>query len=186
MHDALADLAAWAWARHHNEWSWYVRPLFLIPYCWFAWRRSAAGLALTLLLLATSMAWFPAPAEPSAMAVAILAAERAYLLAPWGVAKVAVALLVPLSFAALALAFWRRSLAWGAVVLNAMPLAKIGWTFAVLPREGAAYHLVPALLGLVACNLALGAALAWRARVSRSRAAGRPAPQVPPPAGRAE
>jgi hypothetical protein len=169
MTDALAELAAWAWARHHNEWSWYVRPLFLIPYCWFAWRRSLSGILLTLVLLASSMAWFPAPAEPSAMAVEILAAERAYLLAPWGWAKVAVALLVPLSFAALALAFWRRSILWGLVVLNAMPVAKVAWTFVVFPREGALYHLVPAALGLVACNLVLGGA-AWWAR--RRRAAG--------------
>ncbi len=185
MGDALADLAAWAWARHHNEWSWYLRPLFLIPYCWFAWRRSLAGLALTLVLLATSMAWFPAPAEPSARAVAILATERDYLLAPWGAAKLAVALLVPISFAALALAFWRRSLAWGAVVLNAMPLAKIAWTFVVFPQEDAAYHLVPALAGLLACNAALGMALWWRGRITRGRAADRPGPPAPPPAGRA-
>jgi hypothetical protein len=183
--DALAELAAWAWARHHNEWSWYVRPLFLIPYCWFAWRRSAAGLVLTLALLASSMAWFPAPAVPSARAIAILAAERDYLMAPWGAAKIGVALLVPLSFAALGLAFWRRSLAWGAVVLNAMPLAKIAWTFAVFPPEDAAYHLVPALAGLLACNAALAAALWWRARVRAAAAAGRRGPAAPPPADRA-
>ncbi len=124
----------------------------------------------------------PAPAEPSARAVEILAAERAYLLAPWGVAKVAVALLVPLSFVALALAFWRRSVVWGLVVLNAMPLAKIGWTFAVFPREGALYHLVPAALGLVACNLAIGAAVWW---FRRRMVAGHPGLAGPPPAGRA-
>lgn len=171
MMDALAEIAAWAWARHHNEWSWYIRPLFLIPYCWFAWRRSAAGLALTLAMLITSMAWFPAPAEPSARAVEILAAERAYLLAPWSLAKLAVALLVPISFAALALAFWRRSLGWGLLVLNAMPITKIAWTFVVFPREGAVYHLLPAAIGLVACNLAVGAG-AWRLR--RRQAAGHP------------
>jgi hypothetical protein len=182
MPEAVGELAAWAWARHHNEWSWYLRPLFLIPYCWFAWRRSVAGLVATLVLLATSMAWFPAPAEPSARAVEILAAERDYLLGPWGPAKVAVALLVPVSFAALALAFWRRSVAWGAVVLNAMPLAKIAWTFAVFPHEGALYHLVPALAGLVVCN----AALVWAVRIRRRRAAGRPAQPAPPRAGRVQ
>ena len=47
--DLLQSFAEWAWARHHNPWSWYVRPLFLLPFCWCAWRRSPAGLALTLL-----------------------------------------------------------------------------------------------------------------------------------------
>jgi hypothetical protein len=67
--DILSDFAAWAWARHHNEWSWYIRPLFLIPFCWFAWRRSLVGTGLTLFALATSMFWFPAPRVPSPMAL---------------------------------------------------------------------------------------------------------------------
>lgn len=96
--DALHDFAAWAWARHHNEWSWYIRPLFLIPFCWFAWRRSLAGVGLTLLALATSMFWFPAPAVPSPMAMQLLAAERAYLFGEWTWWKIAVALLIPATF----------------------------------------------------------------------------------------
>ena len=41
----------------------------------------------------------------------MLASERAYLTADWTLWKVLIALLVPLTFAALGLAFWRRSLA---------------------------------------------------------------------------
>lgn len=160
----IEDLAAWAWARHHNEWSWWIRPFFLLPWCWFAWRRSAAGLALTFVALVTSMAWFPAPEVPSAMTIAVLAAERDYLLGPWGPAKIAVALLVPASLAALAVAFWRRSFAWGVAVLNAMVLTKIAWTFVIFPTEGALHHLVPAAAGLLGCNLALAIAWRWRAR----------------------
>ncbi|WP_198374920.1 hypothetical protein [Neoroseomonas rubea] len=157
---AVEDLAAWAWARHHNEWSWWIRPFFLLPYCWFAWRRSLAGILLTLVALLTSMAWFRAPAAPSPMAVAVLAAERDYLLGPWGPAKIAVALLVPGTLAALAIAFWRRSFAWGVAVVNAMVLAKIAWTFVVFTGEGALHHLTPAAFGLLACNLVL--LVAWR------------------------
>lgn len=156
----VEEIAAWAWARHHNEWSWWIRPFFLLPWCWFAWRRSLAGLALTLVALLTSMAWFPAPEIPSPLAVEVLAAERDYLLGPWGPAKVAVALLVPGTLAALAIAFWRRSFAWGIAVVNAMVLAKIAWTFAIFTAEGALHHLAPAAFGLAACNLAL--IIAWR------------------------
>jgi len=186
VHEPLAELAAWAWARHHNEWSWYIRPLFLIPFCWFAWRRSLAGLIVTVLALPTSMVWFPAPTQPSALATEVLAAELAYLRAPWNGWKVAVALLVPLGFTALALAFWRRSLAWGLVVLNALPLAKIAWSFVVFSREGALHHLVPAGIGLLACNVAVVAALWWRRRFRRGAAVDRPTPPGPPPAGRAK
>jgi hypothetical protein len=160
MAEALSDFAAWAWARHHNEWSWYIRPLCLLPYCWFAWRRSLAGLLLTILALATSMFWFSAPEAPSALAVEVLAAERDYLLGPWTWWKAAIAALVPLTLLALALAFWRRSFLWGVAVVNAMALSKIAWTFAFFSREGALYHLVPAALGLAACNLFLLSA--WR------------------------
>ena len=58
------EVAAWAWARHHNILSWYIRPLFLLPFCFFAYRRSLLGIGVTLVALATSMAWFPAPREP--------------------------------------------------------------------------------------------------------------------------
>lgn len=158
MEQVLSDFAGWAWARHHNEWSWYIRPLFLIPFCWFAWRRSIAGITFTLVALATSMFWFPAPDVPSPMALELLAAEREYLLGPWSWWKIAVALLIPATFTALALAFWHRSFLWGVVVVNVIVLTKVAWSFVVFSIEGAFYHLVPAALGLVICNGILGAA----------------------------
>ena len=58
------------------------------------------------------------------------------------------------TFAALALAFWRRSFFWGLLVVNAMVLIKIGWTGAVFDRAAFLAHLVPALIGLGLCKLA--------------------------------
>ena len=57
----MADIWDWVWQRHHNELSWYVRPLFRLPLAWFAYRRSGWGIVLTLVALATSMFGFPAP-----------------------------------------------------------------------------------------------------------------------------
>jgi hypothetical protein len=161
--EMLQELAAWAWARHHNPLSWYIRPLFLLPFCWFAWRRSAGGIALTLLALATSMAWFPAPQDPPAGVVEMLEAERRYLAGAWTLPKILVALLVPLSLAGLATAFWHRSPGWGLAVVNAMVLTKIAWSFVVSPLGGALAHLAPALLGLAVVDAALLAAW-WRWR----------------------
>lgn len=64
-HPPDEDLAfcGWAWERHHNPLSWYIRPLFWLPFAFFAYRRSALGMVLTLLALATSMFWFPPPAH---------------------------------------------------------------------------------------------------------------------------
>ncbi len=121
----------WAWARHHNVLSWYIRPLFLLPFCYFAYRRSLLGIIITILTLATSMFWFPAPEKVSPAVLSALQAEKEYLLSPWNVWKLLLALLVPASFIFLAAAFWRHSYLLGLIVINSMVLIKILWTFAV-------------------------------------------------------
>ncbi|MGL4439939.1 MAG: hypothetical protein ACRCUE_11745 [Bosea sp. (in: a-proteobacteria)] len=153
--DAAGELAQWAWARHHNTWSWYVRPLFLLPLCWFAWRRSLAGIALTLLALISSMAWFPAPSEPDPAVTAMLAAERAYLTGPWTWWKLALAALVPLSLGLLVAAVWCRSLTLGLWIITAIMAVKVTWTFVFAPLDGAMAHLAPALGGFAVCLVAI-------------------------------
>lgn len=162
MMEWLNELAAWAWARHHNELSWYIRPLFLLPFAYFAYKRSGWGIALTLVALATSMAWFPAPEHPTAGATEFLAAEREYLLGEWTIAKIAVSLLVPLMLGGLAAALWRRSLVWALVAINGGGLSKITWAFVVSDTAGALQHLYPAAAGLVVVNAVL--LVVWRRR----------------------
>lgn len=169
MAEFLADVASWAWARHHNVLSWYVRPLFFLPFCWFAYRRSATGMALTLVALATSMAWFPAPAHRDPAVVHFLQVERDYLLGEWTTAKIAMSLTVPLTFAALAAALWRRSLTWAFVVVNAASLFKIGWSYWFDESgTGADAFVVPALVGLAVVDV--GLLVAARRRRHRANA----------------
>jgi hypothetical protein len=149
---STGDFVAWAWERHHNVLSWYIRPLFLLPFCFFAYKRSLWGMTLTLLALATSMFWFPAPGEASTAVKEMLGAERKYLTANWTLWKVLMALVVPATFAALGLAFWKRSLVYGLVVINAAILIKVGWTFVFGTQAGAMSHLPAAVLGLVICD----------------------------------
>jgi len=161
------EFVAWAWERHHNVLSWYIRPLFLLPFCFFAYKRSLWGMTLTLLALATSMFWFPAPGESSTAVKEMLGAEREYLTANWTLWKVLLALVVPATFAALGLAFWKRSLVYGLAVINAAVLIKVGWTFAFGTEAGAMSHLPAALLGLAVCDvLVLYAMRRLRARTS--------------------
>jgi hypothetical protein len=167
------EFVAWAWARHHNVLSWYVRPLFILPFCFFAYRRSLLGIVLTLLALATSMFWFPAPEHASPAVNEMLRAEEAYLTANWTHWKVLIALLVPLTFAALGLAFWKRSLVWGLAVVNVAILFKIAWTFLFSTEAGAMSHLPAAVLGLVVCD----ALILYIMRSIRARSSyGRPRP----------
>jgi hypothetical protein len=164
------EFVAWAWARHHNILSWYVRPLFLLPFCFFAYRRSLLGIVLTLLALATSMFWFPVPENSSPAVNEMLASEREYLTTDWTLWKVSIALLVPLTFAALGLTFWKRSLVWGLAVVNAAILFKIGWTFLFSTEAGAMSHLPAAVLGLALCDaLILYFIRRMRARASYGR-----------------
>ena len=146
------EFIAWAWERHHNVLSWYIRPLLLLPFCYFAYRRSLFGIVLTLVALATSMFWFPAPETTSPAVREMLAAEEEYLTANWTLWKVLIALLVPVSFAALGLAFWKRSLVWGLAIINGAILFKIGWTFVFSTEAGAMSHLPAAVLGLAVCD----------------------------------
>jgi hypothetical protein len=67
-----------------------------------------------VIALATSMFWFPAPAQPDPRAIKMLESEREYLLGTWTIWKIVIALLISAGLGLLALAFWKRSvwLAW--------------------------------------------------------------------------
>ncbi len=148
----LETFGEWAWARHHNLLSWYVRPLFLLPLAWFACRRSGWGIVATLVALASSTFWFPAPSVPDPRAEEFLAFERDWLTGDWTAGKIGLTLLVPASLTAFCLAFWRRSLTWGLVLLNAMAVGKLAWGVVFGAGTGWAMT-VPALVGLAACDL---------------------------------
>jgi hypothetical protein len=161
--DVLSDFLAWAWARHHNVLSWYIRPLFLIPYIFFAYRRSWKGLVLTVLALASSMFWFPAPATADPAVERFLQAEREYLLGPWTFSKVMFSLTVPAFFGLLAAAFWKRSWWWGVAVINLGALGKIAWSVAEGGSAGWAV-LIPAVIGMLVCNAAVYVGVRYTSR----------------------
>jgi hypothetical protein len=148
------DFLSWAWARHHNILSWYIRPLFIIPYIYFAYKRNWLGLIGTVIALLTSMFWFPAPATADPLVDQFLEVERLYILGPLTAAKVFLWLAVPLFFFLLALAFWKRSWWWGAVVINLAALAKVIWSVVQGDESGWAV-LLPAVIGVLICDAAV-------------------------------
>lgn len=140
----------WAFERHQNMLSWYIRPLFIIPFCYFAYKRSWAGISVTIFLLFTSMLWFPTPDVVSEEALQFLQLEMDYLNSSWGLAKVLMTLLVPLSLIALGAAFWKRNLLFGLSVIVLIAVAKILWS-AVFGGEAGMSILAPAIVGLIVC-----------------------------------
>ena len=159
----LNDFLSWVWDRHHNELSWYVRPLFLLPFCYFAYRRSVWGIVVTLLVFPTSLFWFPAPENPSPRVEGYLAWERQFLTEGSVTARVALALLVIGFFVTLATAFWKRSWLWGLAVLNAGTLLKVVWSVAFGGAAGWA-SLAPSLFTLAVTDAGILLAARWSKR----------------------
>jgi hypothetical protein len=144
------ELFDWAFTRHQNQMSWYIRPLFLIPFCFFAYRRSLAGIFGTMFLLVTSMIWFPVPAEVNSKVSDFLAMEMEYLTGNWGTTKILITILVPVSLSVLAMALWKRSLWMGISTLIFIAVAKMLWSV-VFGGESGKSVIIPAMIGLVIC-----------------------------------
>ena len=169
--ELLSDFLSWVWARHHNEVSWYVRPLFLLPFCFFAYRRSLTGILVTLLILPTSLFWFSAPENPSPRVEGYLAWERQFLTEGSVVARVALLVLVIAFSVALAAAFWRRSWLWGLAVINAGTLLKVIWSVAFGGAAGWA-SLAPSLFTLAVTDAAILLAMRfWGRHLGRGEGA---------------
>ena len=78
----------WAFARHHNIGSWYMRPLFIVPMVYFALRKSYAGVTLSIFCLFTSMFWFAVPEQTDPKVLSFLAYEMDYLKGTWNTKKI--------------------------------------------------------------------------------------------------
>lgn len=141
----------WVFDRHHNQWSWYIRPIFLIPFCFFAYKRSWAGISITVFCLFTSMFWFNRPEVVTDDVKAFLQFEKDWLYGAWDYKKILLLSTVPVSFIALGFAFWKRSLFMGLGVVVLMATGKIVWSIQNAGESGKSI-LIPALLGLVLCS----------------------------------
>ncbi len=140
----------WVFDRHHNQWSWYIRPIFLIPFCFFAYKHSWSGISITIFALFTSMFWFSRPEIVSADVIEFLQFEKDYLYDEWNIKKIIMALTIPISFIALGLSFWKRSLLIGLGVLILMASGKIAWSIQNAGESGKSI-LIPAVFGFLIC-----------------------------------
>lgn len=144
------DFLNWVFERHQNQLSWYIRPLFLIPFCFFAYKHSLAGISITIFCLATSMFWFNKPEIVSEEVKMFLQFEKDWLYSDLNFNKLLLLLTVPISMGALALAIWKRNLWMGLAVVVLMATGKIIWSIQNAGEAGKSI-VVPAVLGLLVC-----------------------------------
>lgn len=161
----------WAFERHHNVLSWYIRPLLIIPLVIFAFKKSFTGVFASIFALFTSMFWFPAPATSSSQVLQFpesemeliavdvdiqtqvlqfLEFEMEYLKGTWDAPKILMTLAVPLFFVMLIAAAWKRNWKWLVGVIVGAAALKFIWSVAFSGEAGMSI-LAPALVGLVAC-----------------------------------
>ena len=122
--------------------------------CFFAYRRSWAGVFGTIFAVLTSMFWFPAPAVIDPQVATFLKMEQEYLTGDWGAWKILLTSLVPVSLAGLVFAFWKRSLWLGIGVIVFIAAAKMLWSVAFGGESGRTV-LAPAIIALVVCVAAI-------------------------------
>ena len=141
----------WVFDRHHNQWSWYLRPIFLLPFCFFAYKQSWTGISITIFCLFTSMFWFNKPEVVNDDVKIFLQFEKDWLYGPWNYKKVLLILTVPISFIALGLAFWKRSFLVGLGVVVLVSTGKIIWSIQNAGEAGKSI-IIPAVVGLLICS----------------------------------
>ena len=152
----------WTFERHQNQISWYIRPLFIIPLCYFSFKKSFSGIFMTMFLLLTSMFWFPKPDIVNNQVSSFLQFEKEYLLGKWDLVKILFTLLIPLSLGMLCTAFWRKNVGFGMVVVITIALMKILWSI-MYGGEAGKSIIVPSITGLIICMVIIVIYFKYRA-----------------------
>lgn len=140
----------WAFSRHQNQLSWYIRPLLIMPMMFFAYRRKFWGIGFSVFALITSMIWFPQPRQVSPRIIEFLNYEQDFLRQGLTFQKVSFAVLVLIFFVTIILAVWHRSWKLTSLILILTALLKMIWSVLDSGRAGWTI-LLPASLGLGAC-----------------------------------
>lgn len=119
----LQDILDWAFRRHLNPLSWYIRPLFLLVLVYVAYKRSWKGIIITFVLMMSSMVWFPEPKKIHLQMQKVLEFEQMLLSSPVSAVLTIAFMMVFLGF--ILAAFWKRSLVFGLFLLNVTLVGKV-------------------------------------------------------------
>ncbi|TDC83501.1 hypothetical protein E1193_08625 [Micromonospora sp. KC606] len=160
--DLINDFLAWAWPRHLNPISWYIRPLFFLPIAYFCWTRRPVWLTVTIVAMLSSFFWFPAPPQGQVdpKIAGVLEMEKELFADPTWVTWVTLPL-IPALLGGLCAAFWFRSIGWGLVIIDGGLALKIAWTVANSGSDGLA-TVLPLGLGAIVMTAVIIAVARWK------------------------
>ncbi|MCY7904406.1 hypothetical protein MOB40_05705 [Bacillus inaquosorum] len=114
----VQDILDWAFRRHVNPLSWYIRPLFLLVLVYAAYKRSWKGIIITFVLMMSSMVWFPEPKKIYLQMQKVLEFEQMLLSSP-------ISAVLTIVFMIVLATFWKRSLVLGVILLNVTLAGKV-------------------------------------------------------------
>ncbi|MBP2623891.1 hypothetical protein [Streptococcus oricebi] len=144
----------WAFERHQNLLSWYIRPILIVPIIYFSYKRQLVGITASIFALFTSMIWFPVPSQTPTLVEEFLTYERQFLQATWSIKEYLFTFLVVSFFILIVRAAWLHSWKLVGLILIATAFLKMLWSYLDSGSAGLTIVL-PASLGLIFCLLAL-------------------------------
>ncbi len=150
--DLISTVSDWAWARHHNELSWFIRPLIILAFCYAAWTHRFCTVIMLGLFFPLSAVLFPAPETPKPYIVEFLNSERDLLESLSLLGWITFIGAVVLFLWVLAAAFWKRDFWLGVLLANAASIIKLTFSLLVWPDTGYA-AVFPTLLTVAVFNL---------------------------------
>lgn len=151
-----SDMGTWVWNRHQNLFSWYSRPVFIVPAAYYAYRRKLWHILGFMVLLLTSLFWFDAPTTVSPTVSEYLQwEEQLFFTNDNNLPLIALTVGATLFLFLLFYAFWQRNVWYGLALINAGTLLKIVVSIG-LGQEAGSAAIAPSLSSLLAINL-----IAW-------------------------
>lgn len=142
----------WAFTRHQNTLSWYIRPLFIIPIVVGAYKKSYSLIFFSIFCLFTSMFWFSKPAIVDVKVIEFLNFEKTYFTSGWSIEKAIILATILSFFVAIISLTWSRR--WYGLLATVVIGAFLKIVHSLLFSGGSGISIVkPAVLGLILCIL---------------------------------
>ena len=150
------NIGSWIWDRHQNLFSWYSRPLFIIPACYFAYQHKLWHTTACMVLMFASLFWFSAPEQVSVEVQAFLEWEKQLFFIGDSITPL-VFLLVGVLFFLIGLfyAFYKRSIWYGLLIINIGTLLKI-FVSLYWGQEAGTTAILPSISSILIINV-----IAW-------------------------